>query len=361
MRVLLFGTYDAAVHPRIAILGDGLRAHGVEVIECNTPLGFDTASRVTMLASPWRAVALLGRLVARWLTLIAAVRRIAKPDVVLVGYLGHFDVLLARLLFPRTLIALDHLIGAADTALDRGLAGGPRTAVLRLIDAAALRAADIVVVDTEEHRDRLTARQRRRTVVVPVGAPDTWFGTPTTNREGPLRVVFFGVYTPLHGTPVIGAALGRLAQAPIEVTMIGTGQDEEQTKAAADGNTHVRWLDWVPAADLPDVVGSADVCLGIFGTTGKAMRVVPNKVFQGAAAGCAIITSDTAPQRRAIGTAALLIPPGDPDALAAALRTLAHDRTELARLREEASRLARTRFTAREIVVPLLSRLEGSR
>lgn len=361
MRVLLFGTYDAAVHPRIAILADGLRTHGVDVVECNAPLGFDTDSRVRMLASPWRVVALLGRLFARWFTLIAAVRRTAKPDVVLVGYLGHFDVLLARLLFPRTPIALDHLIGAADTAIDRGLAGGPRTAALRLIDAAALRAADVIVVDTEEHRDRLTVRQRRRTVVVPVGAPDTWFATQTTDQTGPLRVVFFGLYTPLQGTPVIGAALDRLADSPIEVTMIGTGQDEVRTKTAARRNTRVRWLDWVPAADLPGMVASAEVCLGIFGTSAKALRVVPNKVFQGAAAGCAIITSDTAPQRRAFGTAALLVPPGDPDALATALRTLAEGRTELARLREEASDLARTRFTAREIVVPLLSRLEGSR
>jgi glycosyltransferase involved in cell wall biosynthesis len=42
-------------------------------------------------------------------------------------------------------------------------------------------------------------------------------------------------------------------------------------------------------------------------------------VFQGAAAGCAIVTSDIPPQRRALGDAALLVPPGDPAALAAAL------------------------------------------
>ena len=75
------------------------------------------------------------------------------------------------------------------------------------------------------------------------------------------------------------------------------------------------------------------MCLGIFGTGDKAQRVVPNKVFQGAAAGCAIVTSDTAPQRRALGEAAVLVPPGDPGELAGALRQLAADRAALARLR----------------------------
>ena len=100
----------------------------------------------------------------------------------------------------------------------------------------------------------------------------------------------------------------------------------------------------MPAADLPALVAGHDVCLGIFGTGDKALRVVPNKVFQGAAAGCAIVTSDTAPQRRALGDAAVLVPPGDPEALAAALRRLADDRADLARLRRQARGLARQPF-----------------
>ncbi len=361
MRVLLFGTYDARAHPRIAIVADGLRAHGFEVAECNAPLDLDTAARVRMLARPWLVGALLGRLARRWITLAVAARRTARPDVVVVGYLGHFDVHLARLLFPRVPIVLDHLIGAADTALDRRLGGGARTTVLQLIDAAALRAADIVVVDTDEHKALLNERARNRSVVVPVGAPDAWFGTREEHEDGPLRVVFFGLYTPLQGTPVIGAALRLLADEPIDVTMIGTGQDEAETKAAAKPNTRVRWLDWVPPTDLSGFLGAADVCLGIFGTSGKAQRVVPNKVFQGAAAGCAIITSDTEPQRRVLGDAAMLVPPGDPDALAAVLRGLAVDRSELARLRKAARDLARREFTAPEIVAPLVSRLESHR
>src|ERR1700753_556024 len=110
--------------------------------------------------------------------------------------------------------------------------------------------------------------------------------------------------------------------------MVARGQDEAETKRAAAANAAVRWLDWVPSDELPALVGAHDVCLGIFGTGEKALRVVPHQVFQGAAAGCAIVTSDTAPQRRTLGDAARLVPPGDPAALADALRELAADRGE---------------------------------
>ena len=174
MRVLLFGTYDTSMHPRVATIAEGLAASGLEVAECNAPLGLDTAARVDMLARPWTAPLLVLRLARRWTTLAAAARRRPRPDVVVVGYLGHFDVHLARLVFRRVPIVLDHLVGASDTGRDRQLDGGPRQALLRLIDAAALRAASVIVVDTDEHLAALPPRYRSRAVVVPVGAPAAW-------------------------------------------------------------------------------------------------------------------------------------------------------------------------------------------
>jgi len=364
MRVLLFGTYDTRLHPRIGTIAEGLRQRGFEVDECNAPLGLDTASRVRLLAQPWRLPALAARLASRWATLAwraqgRRARRATRPDVVAVGYLGHFDIHLARLMFPRTPIVLDHLVSASGTGRDRGLDGGPRKALLRGIDAAALRAADIVVVDTEEHRETLPDRYRDRAVVVPVGAPAAWFGAQTPRPEGPLRVVFYGLYTPLQGAPVIGEALALIKDADIEVTMIGTGQDYAATRAAADGNERVRWLDWVASGDLPALVAGHDVCLGIFGTGDKALRVVPNKVFQGAAAGCAIVTSDTPPQRRALGDNAILVPPGDAKALAGALRDLAGDPAALRAARARARSLAERAFAPGAAVAPLTSLLEN--
>ncbi|NUP52785.1 MAG: glycosyltransferase [Catenulispora sp.] len=348
-----------AAHPRVGVIAEGLRAAGHEVRECNAPLGFDTAARVRMLAQPWRVPALGVRLARCWLRLARKALRGPRPDVVVVGYLGHFDVHLARLLFGRRRVVLDHLIGAADTARDRQVNRGLRQPLLRAVDAAALGSARVVVVDTEEHRETLPAKHRERAVVVPVGAPDEWFEQQPGPEGGPLRVVFYGLFTPLQGTATIGAAIARLAGtgSPVEFTMVGGGQDKAETVRAAAGADTVTWHDWIPAADLPRLVAGHDVCLGIFGTGPKALRVVPNKVYQGAAAGCAIVTSDTAPQRRALGAAACYVPPGDPEALAAALAELAGDPDRLRELRDAAAQAAREQFTPVRVVQPLLARL----
>jgi glycosyltransferase involved in cell wall biosynthesis len=228
---------------------------------------------------------------------------------------------------------------------------------LRRIDELAVRAADILIVDTEEHLAELPASVRSRAVVVPVGAPNVWFGSPPSATGLPLRVIFFGLYTPLQGTPLIGEAIGSLAGAPIRFTMVGQGQDLERTRAAAMPNPNVRWLRWIGSERLPDAVMAHDICLGIFGTSAKAMCVVPNKVFQGAAAGCAIVTSNTQPQRRALGEAAAYVPPGDSEALATVLWELARQPERVQALRLAAHDRAARAFRPSAVVKPLRQRL----
>ncbi|MFF5229541.1 glycosyltransferase [Dactylosporangium sp. NPDC000521] len=360
MRVLFFGTYDTAMHPRVGVLAEGLRGHGADVVECNAPLGVGTAARVAAVAQPWRLPGLVLTVARRWVSLARAARHVGAVDAVVVGYLGLLDVHLARLLFRRVPIVLDHMTGAGDTAADRRLGGRLRRNLLAAVDRAALRRADVVVVDTDEHRAALPQRHHARSVAVAVGAPTAWFeaGREPATDSGALRVVFFGLYTPLQGATVIGEAARLLAGKGVTFTMVGQGQDEAATRRAAEG-ADVTWLPWVAAGDLPALVAGHDVCLGIFGTSEKAMRVVPNKVFQGAAAGCAVVTSDSPPQRRALGDAALLIPAGDPHALAATLRRLATDRSETARLKQAARRLAGARFTPEHVVAPLWERLSA--
>ncbi|MEP7019611.1 MAG: glycosyltransferase family 4 protein [Pseudonocardiales bacterium] len=365
MRVLGFGTYNLATHPRPGVILDGLRACGDDVTEINEPLGFSTGDRVEMLGKPWLAYRLVGRLLARWASLIRRSlpgRRHAHFDVVIVGYLGHFDVTLARLLYPRSRIALDQMIFALDTARDRGTTHGAKLRLLGTLDALAVRCADVVILDTEEQLTLLAERTRHKAVVVPVGASQDWFEAAEHRAAaaGPaaLRVVFFGVYTPLQGALVIGEALARLAdRADILVTMVGGGQDYEATRAAAAASPHVTWVEWLDQADLVSLVQNHDVCLGIFGDSPKAQRVVPNKVYQGAAAGCAIVTSDTAPQRRMLGDAALYVTPGDPGALASALTDLAGDQERTQTLKAAARSIATARFTPVSVAEPLRERL----
>ena len=73
------------------------------------------------------------------------------------------------------------------------------------------------------------------------------------------------------------------------------------------------------------VFGVWVVCLGIFGDTGKANRVIPNKAFQILLSGKPLITRDSAAIRELIGpdhNGVLLVPPANPQALADAVRSV---------------------------------------
>jgi len=360
MRVLFFGTYDAGRHPRVRVLQEGLAALGDHVVECNIRLGFETSTRVRMLRRPWLAPALALRMLRTWRRLRRMSAGIPPVDAIVVGYMGHFDVHLARHRWKHVPVVLDHLTSARETAVDRGVSSRPLLAVLERIDRSALRAADVICVDTEEHLESLPEDVRGRGVVVPVGAATAWF-SPGSSPHGPLlEVVFFGLYTPLQGALVIGKAIGLLGDRDdIRFTMVGNGQDYLGTRRAAGHGAPVTWLDWVEPEELPSVVARHHVCLGIFGSGPKALRVVPNKVFQGAAAGCAIVTSDTPPQRRALGESAAFVPPGDPGALAEALGALASSRDRLQALRQAAKRRAEDAFRPPAVAAFLRERLRN--
>ena len=359
MRILFFGTYDERTHPRVRVLRDGLDGDGREVRVANAPLGFSTADRVRLAQRPWTAATLGYRLLVRWVRLWRSTRGQA-PDVVVVGYLGQFDVHLARRRFPKATVVLDHMVGLGDTVRDRGLTRGRLGRILDRVDRASLRAADIVLVDTEEQLATLPSPLRERALVVAVGAPRRWFDARTDRvPSGPLRVIFYGLFTPLQGAPVIGAALRAIPDATLVCTMVGGGQDLAATRAAVGDDERVTWTEWIDPDDLPGVVAGHDVCLGIFGDGPKAHRVVPNKVYQGAAVGCALLTSDTPPQRRLLDGHALLVRPGDPVALADALARLASDDQLVATLRAQARELADAVATPDAVVAPLVRLLDA--
>jgi glycosyltransferase involved in cell wall biosynthesis len=181
--------------------------------------------------------------------------------------------------------------------------------------------------DTSANADLSTVKADRR-IVAPVGASQEWYEAGNRRqvasegqRRRPLRVVFCGLYTPLQGTTVIADTIASLRHAPIEFTMIGMGQDYAEARYRAGEAENVEWVDWVKPSDLAGIVANHDICLGVFGAGPKASRVVPNKIYQGAAAGCAVVTLDSQAQRDALGDGGAYVGASDSQGLTRVLST----------------------------------------
>ena len=347
-KVLAFGTYNVRKHPRVGILIDGLRRNGCDVVEINDPLTLSTAERVEILKKPWKVFGFGLKLLGLWHSIAKRARAWMKsngrPDAVLVGYMGHFDVLLAHHVFKGVPIVLDHLIFAGDTAKDRG-AQGLKVKLLKRLDRMAINSASLVILDTKEHQEMLEPGDT--SMVVPVGAPDEWYEAGKQTGERSMDIVFYGLYTPLQGVPVIAQTARILADRGItpKFTLIGKGQDYDEVRSISKDLDNITFHEWVEPEALPSVVASHAISLGIFSTTPKGLHVVPNKVYQSMAAGCAVITSDTAPQRRMLGNGVVFVRPGDPQALANAIESLVSNMEYLARKQHDARTVAQ-RFTS---------------
>jgi len=323
MRVLYFGTYERD-YPRNAQVISCLRSAGVEVDERHVPVW--DGRRDSWRAGPRAAL----RLAAAELRLLQRPR--GSYDALIVGYPGHFDLPAARRAARGRPVVFNPLVSLADTFVaDRGRFrhGSPAARALASVDRRALRAADLVVADTRvhaEHLAELADLPPSRVEVALVGAEERVF-TPAWSPAEPFTVLFVGKLIPLHGLETILAAAR--AAPELRFRLIGSGQLDELVR---DRPANVDWIPWVDYENLPEELHCAGCALGIFGTSAKAQRVIPNKAFQALACATPLVSADTAAARELLvdGESALLVPPGDPDALTAALRRLAEDH-ELAR------------------------------
>ena len=339
----LFGTYDRE-HSANRLLRDALVRAGWRVVECHEPLWEETREKGRRYFGP----ASLARLGIRW---ARAARRLVRrfhalggpPPLVVVGFGGQLDVLLARRACrPRAALVFAPLVTLAETLVDdRALfaaEGLPARALARL-DRATLRAADVVLADTAAHADDLVARgaPRERVAVWHLGVEPEFVAARPARANG-RRVLFYGRYLPLHGVDTIVGAAARLG-ARAEFVLIGRGPERARVEQLAHGTAaRLVFRDDVPLATLPDELAAAAVALGVFGAGRKASLVVPNKVYQAAAAGRPLVTRD-GPALREVLTPdehCLACPPGDADALATTVARLLDDPALAARLGQAA-------------------------
>ncbi|HTX70607.1 MAG TPA: glycosyltransferase [Thermoleophilia bacterium] len=368
--VAYFGTFEPD-YPRNAVLITGLREHGVEVHEFRAALPPLTAAE---MAGARGAARLAAGVVEAHLRLLAQHRGRLDIDAVIVGYPGHFLVPFGRLLaaFRGAKLVFDPLVSLLDTfAGDRGLvqAGGAKAAAVRVVDEVAFRLPSLILADTWAHASYYQEAfrlARARIAVAPVGAlpePRADGAARSPSTDGPLTVLQYGKWSPLHGADVVLSAAELLRDEPFRFVLIGEGQlsGELRARIAAGPLTNVEWVGALPPPELRERTLAADVCLGVFGRSEKAGRVVPNKVFDALACGRPVITaaSDGAREWLRDGEDALLTPAGDAAALAAALRRLA-DNAARARLGKAALALYRRAFTPAAVAGDLLTALEAA-
>jgi glycosyltransferase involved in cell wall biosynthesis len=303
-----------------------LRGAGVEVVERHEPVWEGT--RDAWRAGPTTAL----RLARAELRLLR--RAPEHYDAVIVGYPGHFDLPAARRTARGAPVVFNPLVSLADTLVsdrERFRAGSLPARALALADRFALRAAEVVVADTEQHA-RFLARLAGldRVEVCFVGAEERVFW-PGERNDTFTHALFVGKLIPLQGVETILEA-ARLAP-DVAFRVVGSGQLGGLLERRAD---NVEWVPWVEYEQLADELHRAGAALGIFGRSDKAARVIPNKAFQALACGTPLITADTPAVRELLvdGESALLVPPGDAPALASALRRLASDDALRARIGE---------------------------
>jgi glycosyltransferase involved in cell wall biosynthesis len=361
MTACLFGTYDRG-HSANRLLAWALAGAGFATEELHEPLWEHTGHKdaryfggrsLARLAQRWVRAA--GRLSRAWRE-----RRDGPAPLVVAGFGGQLDVLLAaRVCRPRRALLFVPLVSLTETLVEdrrRFPTGGLRACGVAALDRATLRAADLVLADTAAHAEYLQelAGPRARIATWHFGV-EPEFVTPVTHPVSPRRVLFYGHFLPLHGVETILGAAARLGDRA-RVVLLGGGPERPRMEAlAARLGAPVTWRDEVPLAALPGELASAAVALGVFGAGRKAAMVVPNKVYQAAAAGRPLVTRDGPALREVLepGVHCLACPPGDAGALAAAVLRLLDDPALAARLGAAARAHVLERFGAAAVAARL--------
>ncbi len=214
--------------------------------------------------------------------------------------------------------------------------------------------ASTVVTMTRAARDRLVRGYRidpSVVKVVPHGAPDRW---PTFDRPQPQpwRLLTWGLIGPGKGIEWGIEAMAHLRDLDVVYEIVG---ETHPKVAAASGESYRESLvgrarelgvadrvifrgEYVNATQLRQVVGSADLVLLPYESRDQ---VTSGVLVEAVAAGRAVISTDFPHARELLGAGnGLLVPPRDPEAIAAAVRRAITEPGLAAALQRRSRRLA---------------------
>lgn len=198
------------------------------------------------------------------------------------------------------------------------------------------RAAHIVMINSPGFMAHVQARGARTVRLVPNGADAAMFDPradgASFRQQHALEGKFVALYAGAHGLSndlgvLLQAAALLRAEPHIQLVLVGDGKDKPalQAQAAEMGLANLHFVAPLAKEAMASALAAADVCIAILKPLPLYATVYPNKVFDYLAAGRAVVLAIDGVIRQVVmdAQAGVFVPPGDPAAMAAALRNLA--------------------------------------
>ncbi|KKP92329.1 MAG: Glycosyl transferase group 1 [Parcubacteria group bacterium GW2011_GWA2_36_10] len=202
-----------------------------------------------------------------------------------------------RLFFKPKKIKLifDAFISIYDTYIfDRALANrfSVKALYYYLLDYFSCLSSDIIIFDTNLHRDyfieKFHIKERVKKIVIPISIDLDFVDKINPSVENifdpkKCNVLFFGLYIPLQGVEYIIKAADILReQKDMQFILIGNGQTRKKIdQLYRDLNLdNIIFIDRIENSKIISYIKLSSFCLGIFGNTNKAKRVIANKVLE---------------------------------------------------------------------------------
>jgi glycosyltransferase involved in cell wall biosynthesis len=283
--------------------------NGLDVIECHESLWNGIKERDDIISGGWKSPFFWVKLVGVYIRLLSKYLHLGAYDLMVVGYPGHLDVPIARILcwFKKRRLVWDFYISSVLVAKERKYSNRLSFSIIKMIESFSVKLPDLLLTLTPEYSDWVLetySLQNKKVVEIPLSADEVLF-EPRGNKKNDnlhiFRCLYFGSFLPNHGVKyILGAANLLSKDGSIHFELVGKGPGyEECLKLAKQMNlTNVTFSGWIPIKELTNKIASSDVCLGTFGDAIHTRLTIQNKVLEALSMAKPVITGNSPIIRR---------------------------------------------------------------
>lgn len=357
LKVCFFGTYDRGFTSNRIVL-EGLKANDVKVVEINSEVKMTKLDREQDMT--W--LKFINRILKKYKIIFEIIKKrkeLKECQAIYVGFPGHIDVIPAFIvakIFKLKLIFNPLVIIYTGYADDQGILkeNSWLGKVIKFGEKFIYKLCDVITADTpyqKEHLIRDYDVPASKLDVLPIGADNKvykFLGIKKPNDE--FNVVYYGLFTPLHGCEHIIKAANLLKKyKDIKFVMVGKGHTFESTFKLAQKLQlkNVIFYPDMTEVDAFDTLKEADLFLGFLQKHPSVNRIIPNKVYQGIALGKAVISaeSDAIESVFTDKENIYLCKPASPESLANAVLNLRNDQKLRDKIAKNGYKLYQDNFT----------------